>query len=242
MATTTDLNAPRRVLITGAGSGIGLAVAQVFLEQGTDVIGWDLAPAPDAGFPVIAVDVRDREALQQAAQGLQRLDVLVTCAGIARRASAIDMSTQDWEAVLQTNLSGAFYSCQAAFAALAASGCGLIINIASFIAHRSGPGRANYAAAKAGVVAMTEVLALDFAAAGVRAISVSPGYTRTRMVEAAISAGRLDEDHLLASIPLGRLAAPREIAQAIVALSGPAFQYANGTDFVIDGGIMAQGL
>lgn len=75
-----------------------------------------------------------------------------------------------------------------------------------------------------------------------RAISVSPGYTRTRMVASAIEAGRLDEQHLLASIPLGRLAEPREMAQAIVALTGPAFQYANGTDFVIDGGIMAQGV
>ncbi|PTC30712.1 KR domain-containing protein [Pseudomonas aylmerensis] len=232
----------RRVLITGAGSGIGLAVAQVFQEQGAEVIGWDLAPNPQAGFPITAVDVRDPAALQRAAEGLQRLDVLVTCAGIARRASAIDMRAEDWQAVLQTNLSGAFYSCQAVFPALAASGAGLIVNIASFIAHRSGPGRASYAAAKAGVVAMTEVLALDFAAASVRAISVSPGYTRTHMVASAIEAGRLDEQHLLASIPLGRLAEPREMAQAIVALTGPAFQYANGTDFVIDGGIMAQGV
>lgn len=236
------MTAPRRVLVTGAGSGIGQAVAQVFLEQGAEVIGWDLVADPAAGFPMTAVDVRDVDALKRAAEGLERLDVLVTCAGIARRASAIDMRAEDWQAVLQTNLSGAFYSCQAAFPALAASGAGLIVNIASFIAHRSGPGRASYAAAKAGVVAMTEVLALDFAAAQVRAISVSPGYTRTRMVGAAIEAGRLDEQHLLASIPLGRLADPREMAHAIVALTGPAFHYANGTDFVIDGGIMAQGV
>lgn len=233
---------PRRVLVTGAGSGIGLAVARTFLQQGAEIIGWDHQPNPDAGFAITTVDVRNAEAVQAAARDLQRLDVLVTCAGIARRASAIDMRADDWQAVLQTNLSGAFYSCQAAFPALAASGAGLIINIASFIAHRSGPGRASYAASKAGVVAMTEVLALDFASAGVRAISVSPGYTRTPMVSQAITAGRLDEQHLLQSIPLGRLAATDEMAQAIVAFSGPAFQYANGTDFVIDGGIMAKGV
>lgn len=230
------------MLVTGAASGIGQAVALAFLEGGDEVIGWDLNGDADAPFPIRAVDIRDPAAVQAAGTALDRLDLLVNCAGIARRGHAASLSAEDWRAVIDTNLSGTFYCCQAAFPALKASGDGLIINVASFVAHRSGPGRASYAASKAGVVALTEVLALDFAEHGVRAISVSPGYTRTAMVERALQAGRLDEQRLLARIPARRLAAPAEIGGAIRLLAEPALAYANGCDFVIDGGIMANGV
>lgn len=232
----------RRVLVTGAASGIGRAVALAFLEQGSEVIGWDLESGSVSEYPVHSVDIRDPDALRRAAVGLERLDVLVNCAGIARRGHAATLSVEDWQAVIDTNLSGTFYACQAAFPALKASGDGLIINIGSFVAHRAGPGRASYVASKAGVVAMTQVLALDFAESGIRALSVSPGYTRTDMVDRALQAGRLDEQHLLSRIPARRLAQPNEIGRAVRALADPAFQYANGSDFVIDGGIMANGV
>ncbi|TBU98578.1 SDR family NAD(P)-dependent oxidoreductase [Stutzerimonas kirkiae] len=233
----------RRVLVTGAASGIGRAVAAAFVAEGAQVLGWDLSTDDAAqGVAMHAVDIRDRASVQAAAASLERLDVLVNCAGIARRGHAAQLSEADWRAVIDTNLSGTFFCCQAAFAALAASGDGLIINLASFVAQRSGPGRASYAASKAGVLALTEVLALDFAEHGIRALAVSPGYTRTAMVERALAAGRLDEQRLLAKIPLGRLARPEEIAGAIVALAGPAFKYANGSDFVLDGGTMANGV
>lgn len=233
----------RRVLVTGAASGIGHAVASAFVAEGAQVIGWDLSTegAPQ-GVSLHAVDIRDAASVRAAAASLERLDVLVNCAGIARRGHAAQLSEEDWRAVIDTNLSGTFFCCQAVFAALAASGDGLIINLASFVAQRSGPGRVSYAASKAGVLALTEVLALDFAEHGIRALSVSPGYTRTAMVEHALAAGRLDERRLLEKIPLGRLAQPEEIAAAIVALAGPAFRYANGSDIVLDGGIMAKGV
>lgn len=240
--TSSVETSPRRVLVTGAGSGIGRAVALAFIEQGDQVLGWDLQASTDLEYPVQALDIRDPQAVQQAAAGLERLDVLVNCAGIARRGHAASLAVEDWRAVIDTNLSGTFFCCQAAFAALKASGNGLIINIGSFVAHRSGPGRASYVASKAGVVALTEVLALDFAEHGIRTISVSPGYTRTAMVGKALDAGRLDEQRLLAKIPAKRLAQPEEIGRAIRALADPVFQYANGCDFVIDGGIMANGV
>lgn len=239
---STCNNNPRRVLVTGAGSGIGRAVALAFLEQGDEVIGWDLQAGEATEYPVDAVDIRDPEALRVLAAGLQRLDVLINCAGIARRGHAATLAVEDWRAVIDTNLSGTFYACQAAFPALKASGNGLIINIGSFVAHRAGPGRASYVASKTGVVALTQVLALDFAEHGIRALSVSPGYTRTAMVGKALDAGRLNEQSLLAKIPARRLAQPEEIGQAIRALADPAFKYANGSDFVIDGGIMANGV
>lgn len=232
----------RRVLVTGAASGIGRAVALAFLESGDQVLGWDLHADAGQAFPIQAVDIRDPAAVQAVAAQLPLLDLLVNCAGIARRGHAAALAAEDWRAVIDTNLSGTFYCCQAAFPALKASGAGLIVNVASFVAHRSGPGRASYVASKAGVVALTEVLALDFAEHGVRAISVSPGYTRTAMVERALQAGRLDEQRLLARIPARRLAEPAEIGRAIRALADPALGYANGCDFVIDGGIMANGV
>ena len=233
---------PRRVLVTGAASGIGQAVALAFLESGDQVFGWDLHGNTGQPFPIHAVDITDPAGVQAAAAQLPSLDLLVNCAGIARRGHAASLAAADWRAVIDTNLSGTFYCCQAAFPALKASGAGLIINVASFVAHRSGPGRASYVASKAGVVALTEVLALDFAEHGVRAISVSPGYTRTGLVERALQAGRLDEQRLLARIPARRLAEPEEIGRAIRALADPALGYANGCDFVIDGGIMANGV
>lgn len=242
MSVSMSATPARRVLVTGAASGIGQAVAQVFLEGGDEVLGSDLHGDTGRAYPIQAVDIRDPEAVHAAAAPLERLDVLVNCAGIARRGNAASLSAEDWRAVIDTNLSGTFYCCQAAFPALKASGNGLIINVASFVAHRSGPGRASYVASKAGVVGLTEVLALDFAEHGVRALSVSPGYTRTAMVEKALQAGRLDEQKLLARIPARRLAAPAEIGRAIRALAEPALGYANGCDFVIDGGIMANGV
>lgn len=242
MNSSTSRTPVRRVLVTGAASGIGQAVALAFLESGDEVLGWDLHGDAGQAFPIQAVDIRDPAAVQAAAAPLERLDLLVNCAGIARRGHAASLSAEDWRAVIDTNLSGTFYCCQAAFPALKASGDGLIINVASFVAHRSGPGRASYVASKAGVVGLTEVLALDFAEHGVRAISVSPGYTRTAMVEKALQAGRLDEQKLLARIPARRLAAPAEIGRAIRALAEPVLGYANGCDFVIDGGIMANGV
>ncbi len=232
----------RRVLVTGAASGIGQAVALAFLECGDQVLGWDLHADAGQAFPIHAVDISDPDGVRAAAASLQSLDLLVNCAGIARRGHAASLAAEDWRAVIDTNLSGTFYCCQAAFPALKASGAGLIVNVASFVAHRSGPGRASYVASKAGVVALTEVLALDFAEHGVRAVSVSPGYTRTAMVERALQAGRLDEQRLLARIPARRLADPMEIGRAIRALADPALAYANGCDFVIDGGIMANGV
>ncbi|KAF1051942.1 MAG: 3-oxoacyl-[acyl-carrier-protein] reductase FabG [Stenotrophomonas maltophilia] len=232
----------RRVLVTGAASGIGQAVALAFLESGDEVFGWDLQSDSTQAYPIQSLDIRDPAAVQAAAAQLPLLDILVNCAGIARRGHAASLAVEDWRAVIDTNLSGTFYCAQAAFPALKASGAGLVINVASFVAHRSGPGRASYVASKAGVVALTEVLALDFAEHGVRAISVSPGYTRTAMVERALQAGRLDEQHLLAQIPARRLAQPAEIGRAIRALADPALGYANGCDFVIDGGIMANGV
>ncbi|MFT7773748.1 SDR family NAD(P)-dependent oxidoreductase [Roseateles sp.] len=242
MSPPTSNTPARRVLVTGAASGIGQAVAQAFLESGDEVLGWDLQGVASQDYPIRAVDIRDPDAVRAAAEQLERLDLLVNCAGIARRAHAATMAAEDWRAVIDTNLSGTFYCCQAAFPALKAAGSSLIINVASFVAHRSGPGRASYVASKAGVVGLTQVLALDFAEHGVRAISVSPGYTRTAMVEKALEAGRLNEQRLIARIPAGRLAAPLEIGRAIRALAEPALAYANGCDFVIDGGIMANGV
>lgn len=226
-------------VITGAASGIGRACADLLLANGWSVTGWDL----DQGDLDIAweqVDVSSLRAVEEAASAVERLDLLVNCAGIADRAPAAEMTERQWERVIAVDLSGTFYCCRALHGALAAGG-GTIVNLASIAGHRSFAGRANYCAAKAGVVALTEVLGQEWAPDGIRVIAVSPGYVMTSMMRAGVERGQIDIEAVHGRTPQQRAASVEEIAGSIVALAGEPFSFMTGTTVIIDGGWVANG-
>jgi NAD(P)-dependent dehydrogenase (short-subunit alcohol dehydrogenase family) len=204
------------------------------------IIGWDLQPGDDPDVTWAEVDVGDAESVRAAAATVPVASLLVNCAGISDRAPAADMRPEQWERVVRVDLTGTFYCCQALYPALV-RGKGTVVNLASIAAHRSFVGRANYCAAKAGVVALTEVLGLEWASEGIRVVAISPGYVATPMMDAGIAAGQIDVELMLGRTPQKRAATPQEIAAAIVSLAGSDFAFMTGQTAIVDGGWCANG-
>jgi len=227
-------------VVTGASSGIGEATARLLLAEGWQVRGWDLRQPEVAEIEWARVDVSDPGSVAAAAAEVREASLLLNSAGIADRAPAAEMRPDQWRRVIDVNLSGTFYCAQALHPALKA-GRGVVINVASIAGHRAFAGRANYCAAKAGVVMLTQVLAQEWAAEGIRVLAISPGFVATEMVVAGIDDGWVSEGAIRARTPLDRLADPDEIARSIVALAGRSFAYATGTAVLVDGGWSANG-
>jgi NAD(P)-dependent dehydrogenase (short-subunit alcohol dehydrogenase family) len=227
-------------VVTGAASGIGHACVVELAARGWDVVGWDLQAGADERVAWRKVDVGDYQSVSSAAAEVSTASLLINAAGVSDRAPVAEMTPDQWERVLRVDLTGVFFCCRALFKPLVA-GKGTVVNIASIAGHRSFAQRANYCAAKAGVLALTEVLGLEWAAHGVRVVAVSPGFVATPMMVAGIEAGFLDNDQVLARTPQRRLASPEEIARSIIALAGEPFDYLTGTTVVIDGGWCANG-
>lgn len=230
----------RIALVTGAASGIGRACAAKLLADGWEVHGWDIQPSSLDGVIDHRVDVSDPDGVREAAASMSSLDLLVNSAGISDRSAAAEMTVEQWRRVIDVDLSGVFWCAQSLYPALRAAS-GVVVNLASIAGHRSFAGRVNYCAAKAGVLAMTEVLAVEWAADRIRVIAVSPAFVATDMVTAGIAGGWIPEDEIVARTPMRRLASPEETAEAIVALADPAFSYMTGSSLVLDGGWLANG-
>ncbi|MFI1583684.1 SDR family NAD(P)-dependent oxidoreductase [Embleya sp. NPDC020630] len=164
----------------------------------------------------------------------------VTKLGPTFSGAAATLAPGRWDRVLAVDLNAVFYTSQALHRALSARR-GLIVNIASVTAHRAGRNRAAYCTAKAGVVMLTEVLGVEWAADGIRVVGVSPGYTRTPMVERALATGGLDEDRIRARTPQGRLLAADEVAAFVHALTEDTFAAVTATTLPFDGGWTANG-
>jgi NAD(P)-dependent dehydrogenase (short-subunit alcohol dehydrogenase family) len=227
-------------VVTGAASGIGAACADELLREQWNVVAWDLTVGRDPRITWRKVNVADSENVRDAASEVTDVQLLINCAGISDRAPAATMHPQQWRRVIDVDLTGTFFCCQALHSQLSRNG-GVIVNLASMAGHRAFGGRANYCAAKAGVVALTEVLALEWASDGIRVIAVSPGYVMSPMMRHGIEAGEIDEAALMARIPQKRYATPSEMAAAIVALAGSPFAYMTGASAIIDGGWCANG-
>jgi NAD(P)-dependent dehydrogenase (short-subunit alcohol dehydrogenase family) len=238
---TPPARIPQQVaVVTGAASGIGHACAERLVREGWFVVGWDISPGADPAVNWRRVDVADCASVAAAAADVPLASLLVNCAGISDRAPAAEMSIDQWDRVIRVDLSGTFYCCRALHDALS-RGRGTIVNIASIAAHRSFSGRANYCAAKAGVVALTEVLGLEWADHGVRVVAVSPGFVVSPMMALGVEAGHIQEEAVLGRTPQARLASPDEIAAVVVSLAGSAFAFMTGTTVVVDGGWCANG-
>ncbi|WP_434616068.1 SDR family NAD(P)-dependent oxidoreductase [Tabrizicola sp. M-4] len=239
----------RLAVITGGATGIGRAIAEVLAEGGARIVIADRdlpraeATARDLAGEAIHLDVTDPTACEAQAQVLTSrhgpADILVNNAGIVHNAPALDMGLDDWRRVIDVDLNGVFHTARAFGRPMVAAGRGSVINISSIcgeIVVHPQP-QVAYNAAKAGVNLLTKSLAVEWAGR-VRVNAVAPGYTATELTLAGRS--RPDWfDRWLQSIPMGRLADPREIATAVAFLASDAASYITGTVLTVDGGYTA---
>jgi 3-oxoacyl-[acyl-carrier protein] reductase len=251
---TTGCLQDRVAVVTGAASGLGEAIARRFAAAGAAVVIADLDAAggervaaaitADGGRAgVVATDVRQAaecaRAVETAIARFGRLDVMVNNAGVGIGAPIAVMTDEAWDRTLAVNLTGVFLGCRAAFPVLAAGGGGVILNMASLAGKVAGPGMGAYAASKAAVIQLTRVLALEGAPHAIRANALCPTYTDTPMLQGYIAA-QPDPDaarrDLVASIPLGRLATPDDIAAAALYLASDDAAFITGVALDVDGG------
>lgn len=238
----------RVAIVTGGGSGIGRASCAQLLRDGLRLAVFDLdgdaakAAAGSSGLG-LAVDVADAEAVQAAVDRVAgefgRIDVLFNNAGITgSRAAARCHETpiEEWDRVLGTNLRGPFLMTRAVLPVMLAAGSGHVINLVSIAGLVATLGRCAYTASKGGALMFTKSIAADYGADGIRCNAVCPGWVHTPMTQ-----WRLDDPELgprvVAPIPLGRVAQPAEIAEAVGLLASEKLAYVNGLALVIDGGM-----
>ncbi|WP_290871290.1 3-oxoacyl-ACP reductase FabG [Aquabacterium sp.] len=235
-------------LVTGASRGIGRAIALTLAQRGLKVIGTAttesgaqaISEALSAyeGCQGVALDVTDATQVDATLDAILKqhgaLHVLVNNAGITRDTLAMRMKDEDWDAVIDTNLKAVFRMSRAVMRPMMKQRMGRIVNITSVVGASGNPGQANYAAAKAGVAGMTRALARELGSRGITVNCVAPGFIDTDMTKALS-----DEQHtaLKAQIPLGRLGAPEDIAEAVAFLASPQAAYITGTELHVNGGM-----
>ena len=241
----------KRVLITGGASGIGAATAARFLDEGARVCVLDRDASacdhikrelPALGEAIIA-DVTDlmqvEAAFAEAIRLMDGIDVLINNAGISIRHKFLEITPEEWDRVIAVNLTGVFYVAQTAARHMCERGSGVILQTASTTGVMGYPFYADYNASKAGVIELTRSMALELAPR-VRVCAVAPGYVLTPMQRAEYSDAMLAEVN--AKIPLGRHAAPEEIAGLFAYLASDDAAFATGHVFTMDGGETAGGL
>ena len=234
----------RRALVTGAGSGIGAAVARRLAAEGAELLLADAAGdrvrdvAGELGEAVgwVQLDVRDEDAVQAATGDL---DVLVNVAGIGSTTSAPDTPLDVWEDVFAVNARGTFLCCKHAIPGMVARGGGTIVNIGSVAGLVGLRNRAAYCASKGAVIALTRALAVDHVGDGVRVNVVCPGTVDSPWVQRLVHDAGESLDALRARQPMGRLGTPEEIADAVLYLASDAAAFVTGSSLVIDGGLTA---
>jgi NAD(P)-dependent dehydrogenase (short-subunit alcohol dehydrogenase family) len=247
----------RVALVTGGAYGIGRGIVQEFAKKGEAVViadrddkrGAELESSlrtSGARALFVHTDIRIEGEVQalitQTEAAFGRIDVLCNNAGIERYRTADEYTIDDWNAISETNLRGAFLCTKYAYPLLKKSkGC--VINISSVQAIACEPKISAYAATKAGLLALTRGMALDFAADGVRVNAVCPGAIQTGMMEPFVKDQPDPEEAVKAigrTIPLGRVGQPEDIAQAVYFLASPAASYITGATLVVDGGLLGR--
>jgi 3-oxoacyl-[acyl-carrier protein] reductase len=233
-------------LITGASGGIGGAIATALHGAGATVglSGTrtgpleDLASALGARAHVLPCDLSDAAAVEalpkQAAEEMGLVDILVNNAGITRDNLFMRMSDEDWETVLNVNLTSTFRLCRAVVRSMMKARWGRIVNISSVVGATGNPGQGNYAAAKAGMIGMSKSLAAEVASRGITVNAVAPGFIATAMTD------KLSDEQkgrILQQIPAGRMGTPDEIAAAVLYLAAPESGYVTGATIHVNGGM-----
>jgi 3-oxoacyl-[acyl-carrier protein] reductase len=182
----------------------------------------------------VQADVADPEQAKSLVDEAGEVDILVNIAGLTRDGLIVRMPDEDWRAVVETNLSGTFYTCRAAARGMMRRRGGAIVNITSVVGLRGNPGQANYSASKAGIIGLTKALARELGSRGVRANAVAPGYVTTRLTDAISEEMR---QLMLTNTPLGRLGSPEEIAGAVRFLCSDEASFITGEVLLVDGGL-----
>jgi 2-deoxy-D-gluconate 3-dehydrogenase len=243
----------RCALVTGAGRGLGQAMAVALAEAGADVAGVDIVAVDEtrtrveaAGrrFVAIEQDLRGPETahrvVAQATSAMGRLDILINNAGIIRRADSIDFTEADWDDVIDVNLKSVFFLAQAAARQFFAQGDGgKIVNVASMLSFQGGIRVPSYTASKSGVLGLTRLLANEWAARGINVNAIAPGYMATANT-APLRADAARSAEILARIPAGRWGEPADLAGTVVFLCSPASDYVHGSVIAVDGGWLAR--
>ena len=236
-------------IVTGGAKGIGKATVVRFLEEGARVAVWDMSEeamqqlatdlqAQAGALRCYAVNTASYEAVEQAAAAVQRdfggIHILVNNAGITRDASLKKMTPEQWDAVIDVNLTGVFNCTKAVQPYLEAQGWGRILTASSVVGLYGNFGQTNYAATKAGVIAMTKVWARELGRKGITANAVAPGFIHTEMMDTIpenVLAGMREQ------CPLQRLGLPAEIAAAYAFLASDDAAFINGATLSVDGGL-----
>ena len=240
-------------LVTGAAAGLGAAIAIALAEAGADVACHGNSRAPDATCEAIARlgrhtaavsgDLADREVsrtlVETTAREIGPIDILVNNAGTIRRAPAVNYSEDDWDAVIEVNLSSVFRLSQQAGKVMIERGQGKIVNIASVLSFQGGIAVPAYAASKGALAQLTKALANEWAAKGVNVNAIAPGYMRTDNT-LALQRDETRNRQIVERIPAGRWGDPTDVAGAAVFLSSSASDYVHGHLLVVDGGWMGR--
>jgi NAD(P)-dependent dehydrogenase (short-subunit alcohol dehydrogenase family) len=235
--------AGKTAIVTGAASGIGQAVAALFLREGAAVLGVDRnADGIPAGCQICVADVTDEAAANAAVAALGGVDVLVTAAGISLGKPAAETALADFEAVMAVNVTGTFLWLRACLGPMVEAGRGSIVTISSQLARAGGRGNAAYVASKGAVLALTRSVAVDYAAAGVRCNAVLPGAIDTPML--ARSMARAPDPEAArarsrARHAMGRFGRAGEVAQSVLHLASDESGFVTGIEMPVDGGWLA---
>lgn len=237
-------------LITGGARGIGRDIALLFAKEGADIVIGDVnadqarATCLDIealgrksiGLELNVVDyAKVEEALNKILDKWTKIDILINNAGITRDNLMLRMSDNDWDTVIDVNLKGVFNCIKAVSRAMIKQRSGKIVNIASIIGIIGNPGQANYAASKAGIIALTKTSAKEFASRNINVNAVAPGFIRTEMTE------KLPDElkqKMLSMIPLAKFGEPRDVANACLFLASEESAYITGQTIVVDGGMV----
>ena len=240
----------KTAIVTGAGSGIGKAIALELASRGCDVAvcGRRLEPVQATAAEITAMgrrayaasaDVSNGESVTafvaEVLKAFGHIDILVNNAGLTRDNLLIRMSEEEWDAVLGTNLKGAFLFAKAVARPMMKQRSGAIVNISSIVGLIGNPGQCNYAASKAGLIALTQSLAKELASRNIRVNAVAPGFIVSQMTDA------LPDDlksAMLAQIPAGRFGQVTDIAKAVAFLAGPDASYITGQTLSVNGGLV----
>ena len=235
---TQTQNAPRIVVVTGGNRGIGLSIARAFAADGDLVIvSYRSGEAPE-GLVGVQMDVTSQESVKEAFTQIEEkygsVDVLVANAGITRDGLTMRMSDEDFTAVVETNLTGAFRSAQRAISPMMKKRSGRVIFIGSVVGMLGSAGQVNYAATKSGLIGMARALAREYGSRGLTFNVIAPGFVETDMTA---ELGDTLRERYVAAIPLGRFCTPSEVAAVVKVIASPEASYITGAVIPVDGGM-----